>query len=54
MFQRMTKGVNKGKYISETGRIFTDKQVNLYKETKFNPRRLAERLLLKGMRGDKK
>jgi hypothetical protein len=53
MFQRIIKGKNKGKYISENGKVFTEKQVNLYRETKFDPRKLAERLLLKGMRGDK-
>lgn len=54
-FNLIKSGINKGKYKSESGRLFTEKQVKLYYETAgFNPRKLAERLLLKGMRGDKK
>lgn len=54
-FRKIIKGKDKGKYKSPTGRVFTDKQVKLYYSTNgFDKKKMAERLLLKGMRGDKK
>lgn len=42
--------VGENKFISESGRIFTEKQVKLYEATKFDKRRLAEYRLGKAMK----
>jgi hypothetical protein len=52
-FVKITKGKNKGKYKSPSGRIFTEKQVKLYYASGgFDKTKLAKMELLKGMRGE--
>jgi len=42
-FAKITKGKDKGKYMSSSGRIFTAKQVKLYYASKgFNKKKLAK------------
>lgn len=53
-FIEITDGKNKGKYLSESGKVFTKKQVELFQETKFDKRKLIVHSLGKAMRGEKK
>jgi hypothetical protein len=49
-FSKITKGSNKGKYKSPSGRVFTKKQVNLYYASGgFDKTKLAKLKLKKGM-----
>lgn len=50
-FTEIKSGRDKGKFVSENGRVFTKKQVDLYHATNgFDKRKLAERELGKVMK----
>lgn len=42
-FEKIKRGKNKGKYRSPTGRIFTQRQVNLYYHGGFNKKERREK-----------